>query len=202
MAVIGIDIDGVLASFEHGYAPLLTKASGIEFPRVGESGWPESWDWDVDAGTTKAQRSEAWAAIRADRAFWTNLPAHEGGPDFLKWLYQDRTHDDVYFVTSRPGELAKQQTEDWLYDFGYPGATVIISSEKGEVCHAVKADYYIDDKTENCQDVVVKSPSTKVYMCERAYNRPVYGLVGRGDIAGFRRIIEATQLVISALAQR
>ena len=57
---IGIDIDGVLANFESGYAPLLTKHSGIQFPRLGQPDYPDEWDWDLAAGVTQEQISAAW----------------------------------------------------------------------------------------------------------------------------------------------
>lgn len=190
MSIIGIDIDGVLASFEHGFVPIMTEVSGIKFPDLGKPTWPACWDWDLAAGITKAQQRTAWAKLKVNPTFWLDLPPHPGASAFLKWL-SHRQQDDIYFITHRMGKQAKWQTERWLKRWGYLNVpTVIMTSMKGLACRALKADFYIDDKTENCDDVLETSIETHVYMLERAYNRSIMNLAGRGSLEGFRKLVE------------
>jgi len=92
-------------------------------------------------------------------------------PKFLIRSVFRLNKDDVYFITSRPGIDAKIQTEDWLYNAGYPHATVLISSAKGLCAQALKLDVYIDDRWENCVDVATTSLKTKVFLLDRPWNR-------------------------------
>lgn len=185
MAVIGVDVDGIVANFEAGYAPLLTQTTGIEFPRLGEAGWPDTWFWERAAGVTKEQESVAWDQIKASNDFWFNLPAHAGAQAFLDELAHYSINHDVYFITSRVGKHVKYQTESWLAYHGFEEATVLISSEKGLCCRALKVTHYIDDKNENCAQVVDQSPSTLCYMLAKPYNSieavPPSGNFGRID---------------------
>lgn len=190
--VIGIDIDGVLANFEAGFAPILTSVSGIKFPRLNQPGWPDSWDWDLEAGITPKQQSAAWTKLKASPTFWLDLPTHPGAIPFLQWL--SNRSDDLYFITSRPGIAAKWQTERWLKRHGFFGApTVLISGQKGLAAQALQLSHYIDDKWENCLDVIERSPSTKVYMKICPYNRKGILPCAEGNLDGFRRFIEGVK---------
>ncbi len=192
MAVIGIDCDGVLASFEHGFAPLLTKTSGVKFPDVGKPEWPPMWDWDKGLGITNQHRNAAWDLVKANKTFWLDLPAHKDAFAFLNWLSL-RHNDDIYFITHRMGLNAKWQTERWIKLHGFTATpTIVMTAEKGALCKAIKADFYIDDKLENCIDVRAQSPFTKCYVMERPYNGPVNGCP-RGDLMGFRKLIEEAE---------
>lgn len=172
--ILGIDIDGIVASFEHGYAPLLTQVSGIQFPNLGKPDWPTTWFWEREAGVTKEQESKVWnECIIPSTTFWESLPPHLGALDFIGALGDLNYDHDVYFVTNRIGQHVKYQTENWLMRHGWiedETPTVIISGDKGAVCKALKITHYIDDKIENCQDVVIQSPKTQCFMLARPYN--------------------------------
>lgn len=183
---IGFDVDGVFTGFEYGYAPLLTAATGIQFPRLGQPDWPDTWFWERAAGVTKEQETAVWKQIMANPTFWLNLPPLPGAMDLLERIRVLSLRHDVYFVTNRPGVVAKQQTEVWLAthsgDFTW-NPTVIVSSEKGLACRALKLDVYIDDKYENCADAATGTranrlemvspqnlPSTAVFLLNRPWN--------------------------------
>lgn len=184
---IACDVDGVLANFTTAFAPLVTKVSGIEFPDVGKPTWPTDWFWDPRV--TKAHWSAAVDLIRPNRTFWLDLKAYPDAFAFLNWLSL-RHEDDIYFLTDRPGRQAKWQTERWIKLHGFTATpTVILTANKAVVCEAVKADFYIDDKFENCQSVHVQCPATTCYIMERPYNKPIAGCL-RGTLPGFRKLIE------------
>lgn len=192
---IGIDCDGVLSSFEHGYVPILSKLTGLEFPDLGKETFPATWDYDLDAGATPAQVSEAWLHIKANPSFWLDLPPHPDAEAFLAWLSHEYHH--VYFITNRTGINPKWQTEEWLARHGFPYAAVFVTAKKGDACRALHIDLYIDDKFENCQDVVLHAPSTSCFMRARPYNRPLKGTAARGDLSAFKALIEQHSAIYS-----
>lgn len=186
MSVIGVDVDGIVANFETGYAPLLTQVSGIEFPRLNTPGWPDTWFWDRAAGVTKEQELKVWSEmITPSSTFWVDLPPHPGAVEFLNRLDRHQRRDDVYFITNRMGKQAKCQTEEWLMCYGFEEPTVLISGDKGACCKALKVTHYIDDKNENCEDVVVNSPSTRCFMLARAYNTEIAGVTRIATLGEF-----------------
>lgn len=193
--ILGIDIDGVLADFNQDYVKLINKMTGIEFPALGED-YPDEWFYcktayrkaGYDEAKVSATGKAVWGAISSSKSFWLDLKPYPGAIKFLQWI--SLLKDDIYFMTSRPGATAKWQTEKWLKRNGFFGSpTVIITSEKGMTCKAVKADFYVDDKTENLQDVVFTCPPTQVYRVIRPYNIHVDGSIS-GDLAGFQKLIE------------
>ena len=185
--IIGCDIDGVLANFNQSYIELLTKQTGIIFPYLSDT-YPDVWDYDKAAGCTRQQLNTAWRTIKS-RTFWKDLEAYPGAVEFLAWL-SSRQDDDVYFITSRPGDRAKEQTEKWLKRHGFFGSpTVLISSQKGAICSALNVNYYIDDKMENCIDVKAQSPATLLYIKACPYNAPIEGAY-RGSLELFQAGID------------
>lgn len=188
---IGIDMDGIVVSFEHGYAPLLTSVSGIDFPEVGSREWPRTWDWEKDAGVTNEQAGKVWGIIKGSDTFWFDLPPHEGAEEFLGRINRLSPLDfDIYFITNRMGREVKSQTEEWLIQHGFGSPTVLISGQKGNVANALNLDLYIDDKDTNCLDVVEKSPRTRCLVLDRPYNRGLEGVERMKDLDQFWNLIK------------
>lgn len=130
-----------------------------------------TWNYPQHYGYTEAQVSSVWAGIVEDPLFWQNLATY---PDTLASLQAiaKRSHngDDIYFVTSRPGIRAKQQTEKWLRNMGLADRpTVLISGSKGLIAAGLKLDTYIDDRWENALDVAVTT-RTRSYLLDRPWN--------------------------------
>lgn len=169
MNIIGVDIDGVLAQFNESYIDLVIKVTGKDLfpPRPFAI---TTWNYPEAYGYSNEEVSAVWKAIIASRDFWRKLQPYDDAKSFLRQLWQ--RDQEVYFITSRVGDHVREQTEFWLKHMGFYHPTVLISSEKGECCHALKVDFYIDDKNENCVDVAMKSPITYGYMLARPWNAP------------------------------
>lgn len=187
--VIGVDIDGVLADFNTNYIDLVREVTGRDlFPKGYTWADIETWSYPETFGYTDAEITKVWDHIAASRTFWRTLRPYASTYNFLYDL--SGLEHDVYFITSRIGKREQMQTMDWLIEFGWKtdhAPTVLISSKKGECCHALKVNLYIDDKNENCEDVVKQAPDTECWMLAQPWNsitgRP--GIIRTGSIDGF-----------------
>lgn len=189
MSVIGVDLDGILANFNEAYINLIVKETGRDsFP-------PRPFDITVWAypeelyGYTKKEVSRVWEKIKESENFWFGLRPLEGAEDFLVDLYSMK--EDIYFITSRVGKQVKFQTECWLMVHGFPTfPTVLISSQKGDCCRALGVDYYLDDRTENCQDVFDRALLTRCLMLKQPWNREVEGVPRIEKVGEFLEVLK------------
>lgn len=169
---IGIDIDGVLADFTKSFNALVRAEFGIELPYPAPT-----WQWHREGGVTKQQDNQLWNIIKTTH-FWATLVPLPGAIEVIQRLDQ-LSHDghDVYFITSRPGKLAKFHTEWWLKSYGMNFPTVLVTSDKGPVVQGLGLNIFIDDKPENNAEVIAavaqassgKLPS--VYLLDAPYNQ-------------------------------
>lgn len=200
---IGIDIDGVIASFYDAYERAIIAVTGRNlFPIRGKetkSIHPPVWDWPEHYGYTKDEVRAAWKFIKNDPLFWRRLPVM---PDArLVPVFLNNPDNDVYFITSRPGLRAKAQTEGWFKDTFGAIPTVMLSDRKGDVARGLDLEIFVDDKPENCLDVNQKSPDTLVYMPRRDYNE---NHVPRGTILveGLEDVLRMNGLMTDAAELR
>lgn len=168
--IIGIDCDGVLADFNDAYMQLIRDLSGED--KFGEGYVPTTWNYPESVGYSPETVSRAWELIEESNDFWAELPALDGMNQLIEWINVD-DHDfdnDLYFITSRPGKYSKIQTELWFSEWSLP-ATILVSSEKGLCCEALKIDRYIDDKIENIIQVQVGSKKTQPFLLDQPWNK-------------------------------
>lgn len=172
---LGIDVDGVLADFVMGHVKALQHVTGKNlFP----ADFVETeWDYHLAVGYTQEEDARTWKYIADSPDFWRTLPPLSSAEASLNYLRKKWVEGcDVYFITTRFGERVKEQTEDWLDTFnekiphGVPNPTVLITRRKGLCCKALNIDLFIDDKPENCMDVVMHSPATKVFLLNQPWN--------------------------------
>lgn len=176
---IGIDIDGILANFTDSYSPKLTKETGIIFPKAS-SEWPTTWYWDreamkaagIPADTAKAIENKIWEGIR-NSGFWGELDPLPGAKDTLARALDMRYYGhNIYFITARPGNFSKLLTENWLKENGFKFVpTVLITADKGPIARGLALDAFIDDRPENCSEVLEASHKTRVFLVDAPYNR-------------------------------
>jgi 5'(3')-deoxyribonucleotidase len=170
--VIALDVDGVLADFVWGFTAIGKQAFGGKVVKT-----PDHMGWNDFPGLDKNQIGMIWDFIKKSRHFWRMLNpcVPEIVFDQLQWISQN---EGLYFVTNRPGDTAKQQTEGWLRDHGISNPTVIISGDKGYTVQAIGAQYYIDDKAGNAVFAKYHNRDCNVYLLDRPYNRFDQTVVG------------------------
>ena len=181
MSVLGVDIDGVLADFINSYTDLFIELTGVDnFKDRYAPTFPSCWDYPTEVyDYTVKHTTEVWKRIKKDMQFWLKLEPLVGTQETLEKLDTLRLDGhDIYFVTSRPGLMAKWQTETWLQTHGFDVPTVIMHSDKASVVRLLQMDAYIDDHLMNANEVmrVVREEGmmTRVYLKDAPYNdRPV-----------------------------
>jgi uncharacterized HAD superfamily protein len=177
---VGIDCDGVICDFNRNFIERTVLVTGRDlFPKRPFD--ILTWEYPESYGYSNSEVSKVWEDIKRDPTFWSGLPSYTGTFEALSMLrlreYNDG--DEVYFITARPGYRPKQQTELWLRAHsGDPTwtPTVLISSDKGGCCKALKLDKYIDDRLENVEDA--SATGTDTYLMDRPWNRQPH----HGDI--------------------
>lgn len=173
---IGLDVDGVLANFFSVYEQAVIDEAGEDkFPCRYPECFPPVWDWPEHYGYDRAYIKRVWLKIAKSRSFWSELgrlPDLQTLLEVAPWVMHD-----VYFITARPGENAKGQTEEWLRRHGVPNPTVLITADKGGACGVLGIDVYVDDKWENIQNVVETSKTTRAYLAPQyPYNQTKHTL--------------------------
>lgn len=189
---LGIDIDGCLANFTTSYCLALIHLAGKDlFPK----GWstdpdfPKCWDFDLYYGYSPQMISRLWKNIMKSSTFWEELYHVQGVPVTVERLNKiAKKGEEVFFLTNRPGYLAKYQTEKWLKFYGMDFPTVIVGDNKPMVIKELGINVFIDDKqstVDNVMDLMEKlDPSTlktRVYLKDAPYNRDrnrAYRVVG------------------------
>lgn len=174
MARLGIDCDGVLVDFNKAYIELIKEISGED--KFGPGYKPTTWSYPETVGYSAEVVSEAWAKIEDSSSFWFALEPLDGMHELVEWLGRDENDikHDVYFITSRPGKMAKLQSEAWFAQYDLP-STVLVSSEKGMCCEALKIDLYVDDKIENIMQIMKRAIPTAPYLLNQPWNQNYNG---------------------------
>ena len=120
--------------------------------------------------TTKAvdrrQAEAIWKQIAAQENFWESLGEIESGAIARLAAVADDRRWEVIFVTSRPrsaGRTVQRQTQRWLTRLGFPLPSVfVMHGSRGKLASALDLDVVVDDRPDNCLDVVLESKAGAV----------------------------------------
>ena len=181
---IAFDLDGVLADLHRMFAatalqlyPSLDLAA-VASPDTGASP-PEE---DVAGGESAAEAKEEDDALplsrRQARAVWDELCGQENFWETLEEIERGaikriaeivETHRwEVLFITSRPpsaGLTVQRQTQRWLATHGFSLPSVyVVHGSRGRIADALQLDVVVDDRADNCLDVVLESKSRAILL--------------------------------------
>lgn len=183
---IGFDMDGVLADFSSAFReyearlcePSAAASGGADRERREPVDDPEQEEerqaqTDADARRDSRRREdEVWEAIEATPNFWMTLrPLEEGAVRRIHELML-RHRWEVFFITQRPftaGETVQRQTQRWLVEQGFDLPSVLVlHGSRGTAAAALRLDYHVDDRPQNCVDVSVDSETKTILIVSEA----------------------------------
>jgi hypothetical protein len=107
------------------------------------------------------QQRRLWKHVESIENFWGTLKELEPGViERLAALAGERRWE-IIFLTKRPqsaGLTAQVQSQRWLQSKGFPLPSVfVVQGSRGRIAAALGLDIVVDDRPENCLDVVVDS---------------------------------------------
>jgi hypothetical protein len=184
---IGVDLDGVLADMDAELlkeAEILfgdTITRGLKEPPIQPAAPPPARHPDdppdnegrppeaaldntppqLRVNMTPRQQQKLWQHVSAIEDFWERLAELEPGVvERLGGLAIERRWE-IIFLTKRPataGSTAQRQTQRWLEAKGFQLPSVfVVQRSRGKIAAAFDLDVVVDDRPENCLDVVVDS---------------------------------------------
>jgi len=184
---IGCDLDGVLADMDAG---LLRQAEALfgetmarRLQETTESPPADAEPADAAAPTasdpspenipptvrlqmTSRQQQRLWRHIETIENFWEGLTEIEPGVIARLASIAAERRWEIIFLTRRPesaGATAQVQTQRWLESKGFTLPSVfVVQGSRGRIAAALALDIVIDDRPENCLDVVVDSKARAI----------------------------------------
>lgn len=172
---IQMDVDGVLADFNAGFYRL---AQGYD-PGIQVVLNNDQKDWHTWEGISKEIQEKCWSEIKSDPLFWYRLPSLATREEFRMLRNLMIPSNEIYFVTSRPGETSKWQTEAWLFDRLEMQATVIVTAEKGGFAKLIEPDWSLEDRDMNAYKIGREIGANRSFIIDRPYNRSLHHMSAR-----------------------
>ena len=168
---IGFDLDGVLADMNGALLAQATTLFGES--AAADKAPPESDNRSVSdtprvtgLNLSPRQETKLWRHIQTIENFWETLNELEPGVIARLGSIAEQRRWQVMFLTKRPdtsGLTAQRQSQRWLESkgFSYPSVYVVQGS-RGRIATALDLDIVVDDRSENCLDVVVDSKARAI----------------------------------------
>ncbi|HET9369099.1 MAG TPA: hypothetical protein VFO19_02585 [Vicinamibacterales bacterium] len=173
---IAFDLDGVLADLHEPFVREAIKlfpeldAAKIGAADIGASPDDETHKKGEDqiglpaaasVAVSQRQSDAVWKSVAATDNFWETLKECEPGAIARLFKLSEERKWEVLFITSRPksaGRTVQRQSQRWLHRQGFELPSVyVVHGSRGRVAAALRLDVVIDDRPDNCLDVVLES---------------------------------------------
>jgi hypothetical protein len=163
---IAFDLDGVLADLGSELTRCADALFGEGNRRVDPSGLSDNDALPVPLALSPGQRRRLWTHVQAIENFWETLSELEPGVVERLGTIAAAQRWEVIFLTRRPssaGATAQVQSHRWLQSKGFPCPSVyVVRGSRGRVAAALRLDVVVDDRPENCLDVVADSKARAI----------------------------------------
>jgi hypothetical protein len=110
---------------------------------------------------TPRQERRLWRHVESINGFWESLDEIEPGAVARLAAISAEARWEVIFLTKRPetaGATPQVQSQRWLQAHGFPLPSVfVVQGSRGLVAASLGLDFVVDDRPENCLDVIVDS---------------------------------------------
>ncbi len=174
---IAFDMDGVLADLHQPFVQAALKlypsldASAIGAADIGASPPDDTADEKkshaapappaASVALSSRQSDAVWKHLSSIENFWETLTEIDDGAIRRLATLADERRWEVIFVTSRPnsaGLTVQRQSQRWLQRMGFPMPSVfVVHGSRGRIAEALRLDIVVDDRPDNCLDVVLES---------------------------------------------
>lgn len=170
---IAFDLDGVLADLHTPFVktalrlfpelePTIVEAGAVETSSAADEGADEDIPPVLPGlNLTRRQSDVVWRHLANTENFWESLQEIERGAIARLAELADGRGWEVLFITSRPrstGRTVQRQSQRWLEQQGFPLPSVyVVHGSRGRVAEALAIDVVVDDRADNCLDVVLES---------------------------------------------
>ena len=112
------------------------------------------------------QQRKLWRHVESIENFWCTLAELEPGVIRRLASIAAERRWEIIFLTKRPqsaGATAQVQTQRWLESKGFALPSVfVVQGSRGRIAAALGLDIVVDDRPENCLDVVVDSKARAI----------------------------------------
>jgi hypothetical protein len=112
------------------------------------------------------QLRELWQHVATIENFWTTLSEIEPGSVARLAALRSAHNLEVIFLTQRPdtaGETTQLQTQRWLESHGFElPAVFVLRGSRGKAAGALHIDVVLDDRPENCLEVLTESKARPI----------------------------------------
>jgi hypothetical protein len=133
-------------------------------------------------GLTPKEVRRLWEHVASIENFWMSLGEVEPGA-VAQFAAAARTERwEIVFLTQRPpsaGETTQVQSQRWLQVRGFELPSVMVMrGSRGKVANAFALDAVIDDRAENCLDVLSDSAAKPILIWRAGPDKIPPGIVG------------------------
>ncbi|MBI3401327.1 MAG: hypothetical protein HY048_07875 [Acidobacteria bacterium] len=115
---------------------------------------------------TARQQRKLWRHVKSIENFWEHLEEIEPGVVARLSAATTERRWELIFLTKRPstlGATAQVQSQRWLEAKGFSHPSVfVVQGSRGRIAGALALDIVVDDRPENCLDVVVDSKARAI----------------------------------------
>jgi hypothetical protein len=120
---------------------------------------------------TSRERRALWERVGATENFWAGLQEIEPGLVARFAALAEQHRWEVLFVTQRPagaGATPQLQSQQWLRAHGWELPSVyVMQGSRGKLADALALDAVVDDRPDNCLDVVTDSTARAILVWRR-----------------------------------
>lgn len=177
---LGIDLDGVVANFTHGWMTFYNREFGSSLVFEDSKRWNDLVDLTHFANIGEFWK---WSSDLDGRSVFYHLEPFPGAVEAL--LELDEAGHEIIVVTTKP-EFAVDDTHEWIENRGIPAAEIHILEDKWRV----PCDVYLDDGPHILPGLVRHRPESTVCRYVRPWNDPVPGAIDVADFAEFREVVD------------
>jgi hypothetical protein len=144
-----------------GASAAKTPADTANSSQAAAEAAPDNASPLVQLNLSQRQQRKLWHHVESIEDFWLSLNETETGIVAKVGAIARERRWEVIFLTKRPesaGATAQLQTQRWLEARGFALPSVfVVQGSRGRIAASLGLDIVVDDRPENCLDVVVDS---------------------------------------------